>query len=704
MKAAATLDLGVIGNGQVAALLAAPARLVWLCLPRFDGDPVFNALLQDPAATTVRGTFDVEIDEIGALRRCYRRNTAVLETHIEDRRGNQLRIIDFCPRFRERGRMFHPSMVIRALLPQQGTPLVRVRIRPELQWGSAAPAMTAGAHHISYRAGDTAFRITTNASITALLEERAFCLREPVWLLLGPDETVEQAPDRIGQHFLQDTVSYWSEWVRGLAIPFEWQEAVIRAAITLKLCTFEDTGAIVAALTTSIPEAADSGRNWDYRYCWLRDSYFVIQELNRLGATRTMESYVDYLLNVATRETGSEIQPLFGISGARRLDEREIDTLAGYRGMGPVRVGNAAYTQRQNDAYGSIVLAATHSFFDRRLARPGDAALFRSLEEIGERAVRLALEPDAGPWELRGSTHVHTFPAVMCWAACDRLARIARRLDVPERADYWARAARSLQVEILERAWRPQRGTRHGTLSSLLDGERLDATLLLLPELGFLPHTDPRMQATFETVSRELRRGSYLMRYTDGDDFGAPQNAFLVASFWFVNALADTGQQSRAREVFEELLSRRTPLGLLSEHLDPASGELWGNFPQTFSMVGILSSARRLSASWGRACEPPGLRLEPHCDPARALGPRRSHGRRAGSAQGPRRAVVRLERRDRRTPVSRSRPARASRHFLRDHRPAPARIRPLLQRLLQRRAVAAVPLPGERAALHDGEP
>jgi len=594
MTAATTLDLGVIGNGQVAALLAPPARLVWLCLPRFDGDPVFNALLQDPAAETARGTFDVEIDEIGELQRHYRRNTPVLETYLEDRRGNRLRIIDFCPRFRERGRMFHPAMVVRALLPEQGTPLVRVRIRPEFQWGSARPDITAGAHHISYRVDDTAFRITTNASITALIEERAFCLREPVWLLLGPDETVEQAPERLGQSFLQDTTSYWSEWVRGLAIPFEWQDAVIRAAITLKLCTFEDTGAIVAALTTSIPEAVDSGRNWDYRYCWLRDSYFVIQELNRLGATRTMESYVDYLLNVAMREAGGEIQPLFGISGARRLDEREIHTLPGYRGMGPVRVGNAAYTQRQNDAYGAIVLAATHAFFDRRLARPGDVALFRSLEDIGERAVRLALEPDAGPWELRDSTHAHTFPAVMCWAACDRLARIARRLDAPERADHWARAAMHLRAGILERAWRPQRGS----LSSVLDGERLDATLLLLPELGFLPHTDPRMKATVETLSRELRRGSYLMRYTDGDDFGAPRNAFLVASFWFVNALSDTGQKSRAREIFDELLRRRTPLGLLAEHVDPASGELWGNFPQTFSMVGILSSARRLSASW----------------------------------------------------------------------------------------------------------
>jgi len=590
-----SLDLGVIGNGQIAALVQEPARIVWMCLPRLDGDPVFHALLQDGAGgVDATGSFDVGIDDIADVQRRYVRNTAVLETVLTDRRGNRLRVVDFCPRFRERGRMFHPAMLVRGVLPVEGTALVRVRIRPRFQWAASPPTITAGAHHVSYRGADTAFRITTNASITALLEERAFCLREPVWLLLGPDETLDQAPERLGHAFLQDTIDYWSDWVRGLAIPFEWQEAVIRAAITLKLCTFEDTGAIVAALTTSIPEAADSGRNWDYRYCWLRDSYFVIQELNRLGATRTMESYLDYILDVAIREAGSEIQPLFGISGTRRLEEREITTLAGYRGMGPVRVGNAAYTQRQNDAYGAIVLAATHAFFDQRLARPGDAALFHTLEEIGERATRLALTADAGPWELRSAMHVHTFSAVMCWSACDRLARIARRLGFPDRVAHWQDAADRLREGILARAWRPG----NSTLSAVFDGDHLDATLLLLPELGFLGHEDPRMRATVDAIGAALRRGSYLMRYGDADDFGTPQNAFLVASFWHVNALADTGRTVEARDMFEQLLGRRTSLGLLSEHADPRSGELWGNFPQTFSMVGILSSARRLSASW----------------------------------------------------------------------------------------------------------
>ncbi|MFO1378312.1 MAG: glycoside hydrolase family 15 protein [Steroidobacteraceae bacterium] len=590
-----SLDLGAIGNGQIAALVQAPARVVWMCLPRLDGDPVFHALLQElPGGTRSDGSFDVEIDDVADVQRRYVRNTAVLETVLTDHRSNRLRVVDFCPRFRDRGRMFHPAMLIRGVLPVEGTPLVRLRMRPRFQWAASPPTITAGAHHVSYRGVDSAFRVTTNASITALLEERAFCLREPVWLLLGPDETLDQAPERLGQSFLQDTVDYWKDWVRGLAIPFEWQEAVIRAAITLKLCTFEDTGAIVAALTTSIPEAAGSGRNWDYRYCWLRDSYFVIQELNRLGATRTMESYLDYILNVAIREAGSEIQPLFGISGARRLEERAIATLAGYRGMGPVRVGNAAHTQRQNDAYGAIVLAATHAFFDQRLARPGDATLFAALEEIGQRAIRLALTPDAGPWELRGAVHVHTFPAVMCWAACDRLSMIAGRLELRDRASSWRTAANRLRDRILARAWR----ARSGVLSASLDAERLDATLLLMSELGFLSREDPRMRTTLDALGKSLRRGDFLLRYSDADDFGEPRNAFVVASFWYVNALADTGRRDEARELFEALLDRRTPLGLLSEHVDPATGELWGNFPQTYSMVGILSSARRLSAMW----------------------------------------------------------------------------------------------------------
>jgi len=262
--------------------------------------------------------------------------------------------------------------------------------------------------------------------------------------------------------------------------------------------------------------------------------------------------------------------------------------------MGPVRVGNLAYRQRQNDVYGSVILASTQLFFDERLEHPGDIAQFKRLETLGERAVLLIDEPDAGIWEFRGIERRHTLSASMCWAACDRLARIARRLQLDDRAHYWRSRADSLQQRILTAAWREARGT----LSASLDDDVVDASLLLLPELGILSWRDPRFVGTLETIERELRVGDFLVRYRHPDDFGETTNAFTVCSFWWANALAGVGQLEAARALFEKLLKVRNSLGLLSEHVDPVTGALWGNFPQTYSMVGINTTAMRLSKRW----------------------------------------------------------------------------------------------------------
>jgi GH15 family glucan-1,4-alpha-glucosidase len=385
--------------------------------------------------------------------------------------------------------------------------------------------------------------------------------------------------------------------VRVLAIPYEWQEAVIRATITLKLNAYDDTGAIVAAMTSSIPEAAGSGRNWDYRYCWLRDGYFVVNALNRLGATRTMERYLGYIVNIAANGAGGLLQPVYGIDGRAGLDEREVAALPGYRGMGPVRIGNLAYRQVQHDVYGSAILAATHIFFDLRLTRRGDEALFRRLEPLGEQARRCYDQPDAGLWELRGSARVHTFSAVMCWAACDRLARIAGRLRLSDRASYWLGQARQMHETISRRAW----SKRRGAFVSTFEGETMDASLLLLEEVGFLDAADLRFASTVSAVEKDLRRGDFIFRYVEKDDFGEPENAFLVCTFWYVNALATLNRREEARELFEKLLACRNHHGLLAEHIDPRSGEQWGNFVQTYSMVGLINAAIRLSIRWDQA-------------------------------------------------------------------------------------------------------
>lgn len=592
-----TLDLALIGNCTVGALIDERAEMVWACFPRFDGDAVFCSLLQGSRGPEGAGFWGVELVDFERSEQAYLENTAILVTRLHDRHGGGVEITDFAPRFGQYGRMFRPMSLVRRIRRLAGSPRVVVRTRPACDFGAGRPAVTCGSNHIRYVMPGLVLRLTTDASITALLRESPFYLEDTLTLLLGPDETVNGAADELGRHFQEETAQYWHEWVRSLGIPFEWQDAVIRAAITLKLNAYDDTGAIVAAMTTSIPEAAGTPRNWDYRYCWLRDGYFVVNALNRLGATRTMERYLSYIVNIAANAGAGSLQPVYGIDGRADLEERVIDSLDGYRGMGPVRAGNQAWQQVQHDVYGSAILAATHVFFDQRLVRRGNEALFHQLERLGERAIALFDQPDAGMWELRGSQRVHTFSAVMCWAACDRLARIAARLGLDGRAGHWRRHADALRETIERRAWNPARAS----FAATFDGAGMDASLLLLAEVGFLDPADPRFAGTVAAVEKDLLRGGFVFRYVEEDDFGAPANAFIVCSFWYVNALAALGRRDEARALFEKLLAMRNRHGLLAEHVDPKTGEQWGNFVQTYSMVGLINSAIRLSLRWDRA-------------------------------------------------------------------------------------------------------
>lgn len=590
-----SLDLSIIGNCQIAVIVDKVGRFVWGCFPRYDSDPVFCSLLNGNGDAAETGFFDVELANFSHAEQCYVRNTAILETTLTDSAGGAVRIIDYSPRFNQYGRSFRPIMVIRHIVPVTGAPAIRLRLRPAADYGSRTPEVSHGSNHIRFASDDFAMRLTTDAPLAAILEERVVVLEKPMTLVLGPDETIPESPAKISRHMYGETRSYWEGWTRALSVPFEWQNEVIRAAITLKLCTYEDTGAVVAALTTSIPESPNSGRNWDYRFSWIRDSYYTVQSLNRLGATKTMEQYLRYIFNiVAARGTSQDLQPVYGISGEAALDERTVTSLKGYRGMGPVRIGNEAYKQVQNDSYGAAILAATQSFFDERLVDRRGRREFELLEELGHRARELFDKPDAGLWEYRGRAEVHTYSSVMCWAACDRLSRIATRLGLTDRSGYWFEHARNIRKHIIERAWSEKRRS----FVASFENDHLDASLLTIADLGFVAKDDPMFLGTIAAIEKDLRRGPYLFRYTAEDDFGAPETAFNICTFWYINALAGIGRREEARELFENMLERRTTLGLLSEDLDPATGELWGNFPQTYSMVGIISAATRLGKSW----------------------------------------------------------------------------------------------------------
>jgi len=589
-----SLDLGVIGNCSIASLIDRNGRHVWHGLGRLDGDPVFNALLggNDPQG----GFMDVVVAGAKDGRQRYLRNTAILETTIDGAAGS-LRIIDFAPRCRRFGRMFRPPMMVRRLEPVEGRPRLRIRVRPTFDYGARKAQLTAGSNHVRFFSDTSVLRLTTDASVNHVLHETEFSLDRPITLIVGADESLPESPDSVARNFLAETEAYWHGWVRDLNVPFDWQQAVIRAAITLKLCSYEDTGAVLAALTTSVPEAPDTPRTWDYRFAWLRDAFFTVTALNRLSATRTMEGYVRFIVDVvedgSARGEADSILPLFPIAPGTETTERIVDSLPGYRGNGPVRIGNAAVVQRQNDTYGSMVLTAAQMFWDERLPRQGDLTLYRQLCVVGNAAHRAALTPDAGLWEYREREEVHTFSAAMCWAAQHRLGLIAKRVGIDSESRQWLARAGVLRQEVLQRGT-----TREGWLSGVLDRDMVDASSLVLPEIGLLGSDDPRFHATIDCVSKRLMKNGFLMRYREADDFGTPSNAFLLCTFWYIDALASVGRRQEALELFNNLLARRNHVGLLSEDIDPRTGELWGNFPQTYSQVGLILSAMRLSRSW----------------------------------------------------------------------------------------------------------
>ena len=591
-----TLDLAPIGNCAVTALVDRCGRYVWSCLPRVDSAPFFSALLAgvDPDLDKACGLWAIDIENRVDARQAYARNSAILRTVLTDSAGGQIEIVDMAPRYRRNGRIYRPTAFLRMVRPLAGSPRIRVRLRPTVDWGSGAPERTSGSNHIRYLAPGQPMRLTTDAPVGHVLDERWFRLERPTVFFLGPDEPFTGDLRAVARSMHDDTLADWQEWARSLATPVEWQGVVIRAAIGLKLCTHEETGAIVAALTTSIPEAPGTTRNWDYRYCWLRDAYYTVQALNRLGALDILENYLGYLRNIVDATDGGHVQPLYGVGLEADLPESIAPALPGYRGMGPVRIGNQAQEHQQNDVYGQVVLSNVQAFFDERLLRPATREDFSSLEKVGERAFTVHGDADAGLWEFRTRASIHTYSVLMCWAACDRLANAAEAIGLATRAVHWRERAATIRGRIERDAW----NERLGHFTATLGGTEIDASLLQMVELRFLAPDDPRFVATFAVIEAKLRRGNAMLRYDDPDDFGTPETAFNFCTFWLIEALHLVGRSQEARDLYETALTRLTHSGLLSEDSDFETGAPWGNFPQTYSLVGLINCAVLLSKPW----------------------------------------------------------------------------------------------------------
>ncbi len=585
-----SLDLALVGNGTIGALIDAQGGVAWCCFPRFDGDPVFCTLLGGENPSTACGSFVIELVDGTRAEQKYLADTPILVTQLYDRHGNAVEITDFCPRYESGEDIVCPAVLVRQLKPIAGRPSVRVQLSPAFDYGCGLRHPSPGANYISY-AGEPPLRLGVNAPIEPIIDAVPFYVQETITLIFG---TANQLTgDAAGAaRLLEQTIGYWRKWVKTLEAPPQWRDDVVRAAITLALNVYEPTGAIIPAMTTSIPEAPNTGRNWDYRYCWPRDGYFTAAALGQLGESRSAERFAQFLLRVADSTSDARLVPIYDIDGGQIPVEHFAACLSGYRGMGPVRIGNKASEQAQHDLYGEALLIAG-ALLEHGAGRTVDRGLFARLERWGEQAAKLFDKPDAGLWELRATARVHTFSGVMCWVACDRLAEFAERLQIGDRATHWRERADQIHSAILRRSWNADLNA----FTATMEGDSLDASLLLMPRLGFLPADDHRFGGTVAAIESQLKHGDFVYRYVERDDFGYPENAFLVCTFWYIEALALMGRTRReqARALFEKILAARNRHGLLAEDLDTRTQEQWGNFPQTYCMAGIIDCAIALA-------------------------------------------------------------------------------------------------------------
>ncbi len=580
-------EIGLIGNGQFAAHVAATGEVVWCCLPRFDSEPVLAGLLDEARG----GCFKVGPAAGGVGRQRYFPNTNVLVTEFEDPQG-AFRVIDFAPRFEQHQRAFHPTQLFRIIEPIRGAPRVQVECEPVLGWSGRRAERVSGSNHVRFEGYAAQLRLTTDVPLS-YLGGQPFALTGRRHLVLTWGAPIEEPLAPLADRFLSETVRYWRLWVKGCEIPAVYQDQVIRSALTLKLHCFEDTGAIVAATTTSIPEAPGSGRTWDYRYCWLRDAYYVLGALRRLGCFEEREKFTQWLLDVAGGSPDLDLAPLYRIDGRSDLAESRLEGWTGYEGSGPVRIGNGAASHRQNDVYGETALSLVPVFLDERFREERSEAALDLVVRLTRKAIEVAGSPDAGIWEYRSEWTPQTFSTLMSWAAADRVAMVLEGRKPGAGAGLAADAAR-LRSEILERCWRPDLRSFAASYGS----NDLDASLLQMVPLRFLPRGDPRLASTVDAIALALGRGDWLDRYRHDDGLGLPQVAFVLCTFWLVQALAGLGRKEEARGRLETAFQALSPLGLLSEDFDPATRRLWGNYPQAYSHVGLIHAAFDASPRW----------------------------------------------------------------------------------------------------------
>ena len=581
-----TYDFGVIGNCAYTAHIDMNTNVRWMCWPRFDSSFIFGSLLDSKKG----GDFLVKpAARKHSSKQYYIENTNVLSTEVETDDG-AYRVTDFAPRFHQDDRYFKPLMLVRKLEPTKGNPRVSVVCNPVGDYGDTIPERSFGSNHIRFLGLGAHVRLTTNISLNYVMEEQSFVLNEPKYLVLTYGPPLEAGLQETCEGFLTKTINYWRGWVKTASIVNFYQKQAIRSALVLKIHQYEDTGAIVAATTSSLPESPQSTRNWDYRYCWMRDTFYTLNAFNNIGHFEELERYFHYILNT-THDESDRFQPLYGITGSRNLDERETD-LEGYQGNNrPVRVGNQAYTHIQNDVYGQVLISLLPLYDDQRIifTEKFDAKglIFKCLRMIE----KTFDEPDAGLWEFRNLAQYHTYTYLFHWAGSSAAVKMARVIKDNEMGEL----ATKLKLKAASKIEDSYVGTKKG-YAQAVGVDRMDASTLQLIMMNYLDHNSQQAKDHLIALENELLAGNGLFyRYKHQDDFGEPETTFLICAFWYVEALASVGRIDEAIKIFENLISYSNHLGLLSEDVNEKDGSMWGNFPQAYSHVGLLNAASRIA-------------------------------------------------------------------------------------------------------------
>ncbi len=589
--------IGIIGNGRTCALIDAHSRIIFCCLPAFDSGTVFASLLDEE----IGGSFSVEMVDGEVTGQTYQKDTNILVTSFEGQDG-AFNLIDFMPRYTSDGRVGATDDVgpdiVRKIEWLRGKPRLKVHFDPKLEYargstnivceGSRIKATTrwdeenGEVYESIYLWSDIDHESIQSASEVTLTGDQ--------FLFLSYHDKV-QVPDMALVDLMhQRTRAYWMLWTARTSLPTQYREQVRRSALVLKLLQFSPTGAVLAAATTSLPETIGEERNWDYRFCWLRDASMTVNVLTKIGHPSMATRFIDWMMQTVPTKDDS-LQIMYGLRGERQLTEQTLDHLSGYHGSKPVRIGNAAYSQKQHDIFGVVMDVMYQDLTMRHRTPEALDRIWTQARSIVRNVGQEWTDPDRGIWEIRGEKRHFVFSKVLCWVAIDRAIKIAELLDKNE----WADAHRPLLEDMHERICRNGWNEEKGAFVQSYGSHDLDASNLLMAEYGFIEPTDPRFIATVEKSLKELCVDGLMYRYRNQDDFGEPQSAFTVCSFWMVKALASVNRLDEAHSLFNSLVEAANGHGLYGEDLDFKTRRHLGNFPQAYSHLALIDCALELS-------------------------------------------------------------------------------------------------------------